>query len=225
MVDLKQLENANDEELYDLAINEIKSGSYSEALWSKALAKSDFDNSKAKGMYVELRVEQLKAQQQFDLEVEEETERLSQELEESKIEIAATEKENAELMKQEKKLEQAVNEKKFELKFQNVLMNPLFMIQAILLATYAGVMQKSWWYFGGTFVALIILMLIPKIGHLVGFTLACLFGGIGYFLGTEWWGENPGYISGGVAFIIVFGSNFELMEKNKEVDEISLLSR
>jgi hypothetical protein len=59
--ELERISQAYDEDYYDIAVSELKSGQFSEALWSKALAKSGFDEPKAKGVYVDLRVEQLKS--------------------------------------------------------------------------------------------------------------------------------------------------------------------
>jgi len=105
-----------DEGFYEIAINELKSGQFSEPLWFKALAKSEFDESKARGVYVQLRVEQLKT----DIY-----------LKESAAEIDKMQKE---LENEKKKLDK----QKSELIIQNVMESPFFLIQTLLIASVAG---------------------------------------------------------------------------------------
>ena len=197
--ELERISRAYDEDFYDIAVNELKSGQFSEALWSKALAKSGFDEPKAKGVYVDLRVEQLKS---------------NIALEQASIEAEA----EAKVIEAEhKKLEKKLDELKTEAMIQNVFSNPLLLIQILIIAGAAGFHQESWVIFGVAFFALIILMVIPVVSNIVGFLLAGLFGITGYVLGTEWWGENGGYWTGGLTFLAVLGANIELLDKNKEV--------
>jgi len=62
----RELENSHDEDLYHVAVEELRSGPFSTSLWSKALAKSSFDEDKARGLYVDLRVEQLRTSSDLD---------------------------------------------------------------------------------------------------------------------------------------------------------------
>jgi|SaaInlStandDraft_4_1057021.scaffolds.fasta_scaffold17910_2 hypothetical protein len=197
--ELERISQAYDEDFYDIAVSELKSSQFSEALWSKALAKSGFDEARAKGVYVDLRVEQLKS----DIA-----------LEQVAIE---TETEEKELEKENKNLEKELDELKTEALIQNVFSSPLLIIQILLIASAAGFHQKSWGIFGVVIFALIIMMVIPVLSNIVGFLLAGLFGLTGYVLGAEWWGETGGYWAGGITFLVILGANIELLDKHKEV--------
>ena len=200
--ELERIHQAYDEDFYDIAVNELKSGQFSEVLWSKALAKSEFNETKAKGTYVDLRVEQLK------------TDVI---LEQTSIEM---EEESKEIEKENKKLEKELDDLKTEAIIQNILFNPLFIVQTLIIASVAGFHQESWVIFGVVIATLIILMAIPVISNFVGFALTGLFGYAGYVLGNEWWGQTGGYWTGGITFLVVIGANMELLEKNKEVKDL-----
>ena len=50
----------NDEALYELVVDELKSGTVRKGLWAKALAAEDFDTGRARGGYVRMRVAHLR---------------------------------------------------------------------------------------------------------------------------------------------------------------------
>jgi hypothetical protein len=83
-----------------------------------------------------------------------------------------------------------------------------FMFQILIVAIVAGVYKESWLVFGGAFLGLMLVLMIPVIGKIVGLALAGAFGGIGYILGNEWWGQEAGYVVGGLFFMISLGASF-----------------
>ena len=83
-----------------------------------------------------------------------------------------------------------------------------FMFQILIFAIAGGFYKESWLVFGGIFLGLMLVFMIPVIGKIVGLALAGAFGYIGYMLGTEWWGQEAGYVVGGLFFIVSFGVNF-----------------
>lgn len=199
-----------DEDLYKKAVNELKLGSFSEALWAKALAKTGFDEAQAKAKYVDLRVEQMKrliALEQQTIEQEAENRILQDDLETVKKGVK----------KAQRKLEDA----KLEAVIDNVITSPLLMFQVLLLSGFMGLHEKSWILFFIAIFVLCTILIIPVLSSLAGFLMSCLFGYVGYVLGTEWFGDTGGYWAGGITFMVVLGANFELLDKNKEVRSIS----
>ena len=200
MSDELEIHGAYDEDFYDIALNELKSGQFSESLWSKALAKSEFDEIKAKGVYVELRVEQLKS----DVLLEEK-------MTEQKEEFIQINKE--------------IEEKKIDWTITNIMSNPLFMIQTLIISSAAGFYKESWWAFIIVILAMITIMAIPFISNFVGYALAGLFGYAGYYIGNDLWGQTGGYWAGGITFLIIFGANSELLDKTKKLMTYTKMSK
>lgn len=85
---------------------------------------------------------------------------------------------------------------------------PILLAQILIVAVALGIFAKSWLYFGGIFVGLLALLSIPKIRRVVGALLAGGFGIVGYYLGSNWWGAEGGYILGGIVFFLCFGGNY-----------------
>ena len=202
MSDISVIRDNQDEHFYSLAVEELKNGNFSQALWDKALAKSNFDEAQAKGKYVELRVEQLKDEILEDVENEIQMEEMQ-----------------GRLNDHENGIEELVKLKNQSL-FANVFSNPIFIIEVLIVAALIGVNYESWWYFVGVIFALVIIMTIPILNHLVSVGLAGVFGMTAYHYGTEWWGETGGYWFGGIVFLAMIGANFEIITKNKEAGDV-----
>ena len=77
-----------------------------------------------------------------------------------------------------------------------------FMVQILIVAGALGWYEKSWPYFGGSFLRLFVLLMIPYVGRILSFLLAGAFAFIGYQLGIRWWGTNGGYVLGGLFFMM-----------------------
>jgi len=200
-IEVERMDQTYDEQFYDVAVKELQSDQFSEKLWSKALAKSGFDESKAKSAYVELRVEQLKGNLVLD-----------KPLSETEEEIGGVEKKTI-------TIEQDVKGHKLGAIMENILSNSMFIGQTLAVATGVG-LGKSWVMGAGAAVGLTIAMAIPVISGYVGFTLAALFGLLGYALGNALWGETGGYWTAGIIFLLVWGKNLELVKKNRAINEL-----
>ena len=200
--DMSLIRDSQDEYFYSLAIEELKSGSFSQALWDKALAKSNFDETQAKGEYVELRVEQFKDEMLEGVENEIKIEDMQVRLDDYKNDI------------------EEIETLKSRTLFANIFSNPLFIIEVLVVASLVGMKYGSWWYFVGVIFALTITMIIPKLNYLVSVGLAGFFGMAAYQYGAEWWGETGGYWFGGIIFLVMIGVNIEIITKNKEVSDV-----
>ncbi len=186
-------QEAHDEDFYDYAVNELQSGQFSKPLWSKALAKSAFDENKAKGVYVDLRVEQLKAN-------------------------VAVERESAEVREETKKTEKEIRSLEMDLqgkKLEAAFSDPMFLIQVAIVSSAAGLHQESWIVFFIVVFAIFISMAIPFLNNLVGLVLAGLFGYLGFVLGLEWWSQSAGFWIGGIAFLVVLSTNINVLRAIK----------
>jgi len=58
-------EKFSEEALYAAVLKEMESGIRKDGLWAKALAKSEFNHDKAKALYIELRVQSVKDENDF----------------------------------------------------------------------------------------------------------------------------------------------------------------
>ena len=199
-----------DEDLYEKAVNELKLGSFSEALWAKALAKSSFDENKAKAKYVDLRVQQMK-----------ELIRLENETVEKEIETQILAEELKTIKKKVRKAQRDLEDVKLNAIIENVITSPLLMLQVVLLSGAAGSYWQSWIIFFTAFFGLCLIFIVPVISSLASFLFSCLFAYVGYELGTEWFDVTVGYWAGGITFLVVLGANIELIDRNKGIRNIS----
>ena len=88
------VDRLNEERIYEIVINEIKSGKRREGIWGQALEKANGDLKKTEANYIKLRVQSLK--DEFEIQKQEETDRqiieegfqnLAKEEQEEKIKI------------------------------------------------------------------------------------------------------------------------------------------
>jgi len=94
-----------------------------------------------------------------------------------------------------------------------------FMFQILLVAIAIGVYKESWLVFGGIFLGLMLVLMIPVIGKIVGVALACAFGAIGYTLGTDWWGQEAGYVVGAFFFIVSIAASLGGIEYMNDISK------
>ena len=85
---------------------------------------------------------------------------------------------------------------------------PWMLGQMVIVAAAIGSYKESWLYFGGTFFCLFVLFSIPKVRRIVGVLLAALFGLVGYYIGSNWWGPQGGFVLGGIVFLACFAGNY-----------------
>ena len=192
--EIENMQGAYDEHLYDYAVGELKSGQFSESLWSKALAKSDFDEKKAKGKYVDLRVEQIKANMAF-------------------------EKESAKVQNETKKVDEDIKNLERELhaaKWETAVSSPLLLAQIVIISAMAGFHQSSWIIFFVVIFSLFLSIAIPYVNNFIGIALAGIFGIIGYYLGLQWLSQTAGFWIGAIAFLVALGANIDALKILKE---------
>ena len=67
------VDRLNEERIYEIVINEIKSGKRREGIWGQALEKANGDLKKTEANYIKLRVQSLK--DEFEIQKQEETDR------------------------------------------------------------------------------------------------------------------------------------------------------
>ena len=88
------VDRLNEERIYEIVINEIKSGKRREGIWGQALEKANGDLKKTEANYIKLRVQSLK--DELEIQKQEETDRqiieegfqnLAKEEQEEKIKI------------------------------------------------------------------------------------------------------------------------------------------
>lgn len=84
---------------------------------------------------------------------------------------------------------------------------PAFTFQILIVAIVGGVSMGSWLVFGGVLLGLILVFMIPVIRKIVALALAGVFGYMGYMLGTELWGQEAGYVIGGLFFMASMGAS------------------
>ena len=61
--DNKKYDDAQKEEYYAIAMDEINNHSVKDGIWAKAYARTDGDDTKAKALYIKLRVKDLLSSQ------------------------------------------------------------------------------------------------------------------------------------------------------------------
>lgn len=94
-----------------------------------------------------------------------------------------------------------------------------FIIQIIIIAIALGVYQESWIVFFGTLIGLIIAIQIPVLGKILALILAILIGYFSYIFGAAIWGDNAGYVIGGIAFFTSLGVNLSGIDYLKDVSK------
>ncbi|NVK31278.1 MAG: hypothetical protein HWE20_09750 [Gammaproteobacteria bacterium] len=192
---------AFNEEYYQQAIEELESGMFSEALWSKALAKADFDKTKAKGKYVDLRVQQLA------------------EAVKAEEELQATEAHHDLLQQENAQLDSEVASLKTEYSSM-VISNSLgFGIQVLAIAVSVGIMLPDWWWGLVAAFALYAMTMIPFIRLVPFFVMPVAFAYVAYEIGGGF-SPTAANWSAGLVLLALFGVNHEIYNKLKDIERM-----
>lgn len=89
----------------------------------------------------------------------------------------------------------------------NEQMSDFLGIEISSIAVAIGFLTKSWWWGGGTFLALLILTIIPSTGKILCVILGLAWGVIGYFVGDFFFGADAGWVIGIILGICGIGVN------------------
>lgn len=91
--------------------------------------------------------------------------------------------------------------------------------EILIIAIAIGIYMKSWWWFGGSLVGLIILVCLPYIGALLCFVLSLAWGVIGYAIGDGIIGSNAaGWVIGILAFLTGLSVHFSGRQWGKDIE-------
>lgn len=102
--------------------------------------------------------------------------------------------------------EDAVRRGMTNAKFNEEMSNVLG-YEVSFIAISIGLLTKSWWWGGGTFLALLILTMIPSTGKILCVILGLAWGVIGYFVGEFFFGADAGWVIGIILGICGIGAN------------------
>lgn len=100
-------------------------------------------------------------------------------------------------------IRKGVTTSKFNEDNSGVLTGEIFIIAAVI-----GLVEQSWWYFGGILLGLSILLNIPFFGALLCILLSIAWGVIGFFIGSLLDSDAASWVIGILAFIAGLGIHF-----------------
>lgn len=106
----------------------------------------------------------------------------------------------------EQSTEDAVRRGMTNAKF-NDEMSDVLGIEISIVSVAIGFAMKSWWWGGGTFLALIFMALIPSIGTIMCYIFGIAWGVIGYYVGSYLFGDSAGWVIGIIAGLSGIGTN------------------
>lgn len=115
---------------------------------------------------------------------------------------------------EEQSTEDAVRRGMTNAKF-NEKVSDILSFEITIVAFGIGFLTKSWWWGGGTFLALMILTIIPTIGTILCYIFGTAWGVIGYFLGGLIFGSEASWVIGiivglcGIGFNLAARQHFE----------------
>lgn len=107
---------------------------------------------------------------------------------------------------QEQSTEDAVRRGMTNAKF-NDEMSDVLAYEVTAVALGIGYLTKSWWWGGGTFLALLVLAMIPSTGTILCYIFGIAWGAIGYFLGEWLFGNDAAWVIGIIAALCGIGAN------------------
>ena len=107
---------------------------------------------------------------------------------------------------QEQSTEDAVRRGVTNAKFNDKYSDVLGM-EVSIISVAIGFAMKSWWWGGGTFLALFILSFIPSIATIMCYVFGIAWGVLGYFLGDWLVGNDAAWVIGIGAALCGIGAN------------------
>lgn len=102
--------------------------------------------------------------------------------------------------------EDAVRRGMTNAKFNEEMSNVLG-YEVSFIAISIGLLTKSWWWGGGTFLALMILTWIPSTGKILCVILGIAWGVIGYYAGSYFFSADAGWVIGIILGLCGIGAN------------------
>ena len=102
--------------------------------------------------------------------------------------------------------EDAVRRGMTNAKFNEEMSNVLG-YEVSFIAISIGLLTKSWWWGGGTFLALMILTWIPSTGKILCVILGIAWGVIGYYAGNYFFSADAGWVIGIILGLCGIGAN------------------
>lgn|GEM_PF-897628 len=106
----------------------------------------------------------------------------------------------------EQSTEDAVRRGMTNAKFNEEMSNVLG-YEVSFIAISIGLLTKSWWWGGGTFLALMILTWIPSTGKILCVILGIAWGVIGYYAGNYFFSADAGWGIGIILGLCGIGAN------------------
>lgn len=92
--------------------------------------------------------------------------------------------------------------------------------EIFVISAFVGWYKSSWYYFGGTLICLLTILITPYINLLLAFVLATSWGAIGYFVG-KLMSQDAAYVIGGILFLSGLGTHLAAIEWTKDVTSTS----
>lgn len=89
----------------------------------------------------------------------------------------------------------------------NIRNSNILIWEIFIIAILAGLFKESWWWFGGTFIGLAILLSIPFLGTAFCIVLSLLWGIIGYSFGAML-SDAAAWVIGILSFMAGLGIHF-----------------
>ena len=89
----------------------------------------------------------------------------------------------------------------------NEQMSSVLIYEIIAVAVAIGLITESWWWGGGAFLGLIVLVSIPSTGMIISMLFGVAWGAVGYFVGGALFGESASWVIAGIAGLCGYGAN------------------
>jgi hypothetical protein len=104
-----------------------------------------------------------------------------------------------------------ISQANFNQQFIGIVYFEIFAV-AVLIGWY----KTSWYYFGGTLIGLLIILMIPYVNLLLALAFALGWGGVGYLIGILF-SQDAAYVIGGILLLSGLGAHLAAIEWTKDI--------